>query len=107
MEKARADRFEGMLEDSRAERDAECERLQQNIDSLKEQLDVSVGRIVRSSPPPFFCLRRGGEETSVRKKSVKVFFFGLHKRRACVCYPSRLERGKSDDIAKKCRNSSV
>lgn len=42
MEKARADRFEGMLEDSRSERDAECERLTQNIDSLKEQLDVSV-----------------------------------------------------------------
>lgn len=40
-EKARADRFEVMLEDSRRERDAECERLQQNIDSQKEQLDVS------------------------------------------------------------------
>lgn len=40
-EKNRADRFECMLEDSRKERDAECERLQQNIDSQKEQLDVS------------------------------------------------------------------
>lgn len=40
-EKARGDRFEHMLEDSRRERDAECERLQKNIDSLQEQLDVS------------------------------------------------------------------
>lgn len=39
-EKNRADRFECMLDDSRKERDAECERLQQNIDSQKEQLDV-------------------------------------------------------------------
>lgn len=31
-----------MLEDSRRERDAECERLQNNIDSQKEQLDVSM-----------------------------------------------------------------
>lgn len=41
-EKQKADRFEVMLEDSRKERDAECERLQQNIDSQKEQLDVSI-----------------------------------------------------------------
>lgn len=40
-EKQRADRFEAMLDDSRKERDSECERLQQNIDSQKEQLDVS------------------------------------------------------------------
>ncbi|CAN0353765.1 unnamed protein product, partial [Ectocarpus sp. 12 AP-2014] len=44
-EKARADRFEEMLEDSRRERDAECERLQHNIDSQKEQLDVKVATV--------------------------------------------------------------
>lgn len=47
-EKLRAERLEEMLEDSRRERDAECERLQQNIDSQKEQLDVSAS----TTPPP-------------------------------------------------------
>lgn len=46
-EKQRADRFEEMLEDSRRDRDAECERLQKNIDSQKEQLDV--GHCIASS----------------------------------------------------------
>ena len=39
-EKERADHLEVLLEGSREDRDAECERLQRNIDSLKEQLDV-------------------------------------------------------------------
>ena len=40
LEKQRADRLEGVLEESRKDRDAECERLRQNMDSVKEQLDV-------------------------------------------------------------------
>lgn len=39
-ERERADRLDRMLEDSRRERDADWERLHQNMDSLKEQLDV-------------------------------------------------------------------
>ncbi|CAM9843084.1 unnamed protein product, partial [Hapterophycus canaliculatus] len=44
-EKSKADRHEEMLEDSRKERDAECERLQKNIDSLQEQLDVKAATV--------------------------------------------------------------
>lgn len=40
IEKKEADRLGTMLEDSRRERDAEVSRMQQNIDSLREQLEV-------------------------------------------------------------------
>ncbi|CAM9510853.1 unnamed protein product, partial [Scytosiphon promiscuus] len=44
-EKNRADQSEEKLEACRTERDAECERLQKNIDSLKEQLDVKAATV--------------------------------------------------------------